>query len=87
MSSRMSPRASHRRHQYAILTSSPGSFFRRLFRILVQNVSFRNRQMLLKGQKCRGNLPGWRQYGVDGVFSDMRIKEKGPSFHESWTSG
>ena len=31
MSSRMSPRASHRRHQYAILASSPGSFYRRLF--------------------------------------------------------
>ena len=39
MSSRMSPRASHRRHQYVILASSPGSFDRRLFRILVQNVS------------------------------------------------
>ena len=35
MSSRMSPRASHRRHQYAILASSPGSFDRQLFRILV----------------------------------------------------
>ena len=31
MSSRMSPRASHRRHQYAILASSPGSFYRRRF--------------------------------------------------------
>ena len=47
MSSRMSPRASHRRHQYAILASSPGSFDRRLFRILVQNVNFRNRKMSL----------------------------------------
>ena len=47
MSSRMSPRASHRRHQYTILASSPGSFDRRLFRILVQNVSFRNRKMSL----------------------------------------
>ena len=39
MASRMSPCASHRRHQYAILASSPGSFDRRFFRILVQNVS------------------------------------------------
>ena len=31
MFSRMSPRASHRRHQYAILASSPGSFYSRLF--------------------------------------------------------
>ena len=26
----------------------------------------------------------WR---IDGVFSDMRIKKKGTSFHESWNSG
>ena len=31
ISSRMSPRASHRRHQYAILPSSSSSFSRRLF--------------------------------------------------------
>ena len=69
MSSRMSPRASHRRHQYAILTSSPGSFYRRIFSYrkiqdLIstkrqQNVRLRNLQMSLNGQKCRGNQPGW----------------------------
>ena len=31
MSSRMSPRASHRRHQYAIVASLPASFYRQLF--------------------------------------------------------
>ena len=72
MSSRMSPRASHRHHRYAILASTAG-----FFRIQVQNVSLRNRQVSLKGQKCRGNLPGWRQYGV---FSDMRIEKKGDKF-------
>ena len=49
MSSRMSPRTSHRRHQYSILASSSGSFHRQLFRTKrQQNVSFRNRQMSLK---------------------------------------
>ena len=33
--------------------------------------------MSLKGQKCRGNLSGWRQ---NGVFSDMRIENKGEKF-------
>ena len=68
----------------------PGKFPRQLFRILVQNVSFRNRQMSLKGQKCRGTCQDgvnmsskWR---IDGVFSDTRIEEKGTSFHESRTS-
>ena len=40
MYSRMSPRASHRRHPVIrLLASSPGSFDSRLFGILVQNVS------------------------------------------------
>ena len=27
------------------------------------------------------------KWGIDGVFSDMRIEEMGTSFHESRTSG
>ena len=73
MSSRMSPRASHRRHQYAILASS-------------QNVSLRNRKMSLKGQKCQGRLPGWRQYGVLMAYFGHAHWKKGTSIHESWTS-
>ena len=87
VSSRMSPRASHRRHRYAILASSPGSFYRRLFSYTgpykyktsakrQQNVSLRNRQMSLKGQKCRGELARmasrWR---IDGVFWTWALKK------------
>ena len=95
MSSRMSPRASHRRHQYAILVSSPGSFYRRLFRILVQNVSktsaFVTGKCRLKvksaGGTCQDDVNMASKWRIDGVFSDMRIEKKGTSFHESWTSG
>ena len=77
----LSPCASHRRHQYAILASSSGNFYRRLFSYIStkrqQNVSLHNRQMSLKSQKCRGNLPGSRQ---NGEFSDMRIERKGQVF-------
>ena len=41
--------------------------------------------MSLKCQKCRGDLPGWRQNDV--LMADMHIEKKGTSFHESWTSG
>ena len=68
MSLRMSPRTSHRCHQQAILASSPSSFDRRHFRILVQNVSktsaFITGKCSFKVLKCQGNLPGWHQYGV-----------------------
>ena len=60
------------------------SFDRRLFSEIRQNVRFRIRQMLLKGQKCWGNLSKWR---IDEVFLEMDIEKKnGTSFHESWTS-
>ena len=49
------------------------SFDRLLFSEIRQNVSFRIRQMLLKGQKCRGNLSKWR---IDGVFLEMHIEKK-----------
>ena len=68
-----------------ILASSPGSFYRRLFSYIWQNVSLRNRQMSLKGKKCRGDLPGWSQYGVKMTYW-WRILDMGTSFHESRTS-
>ena len=71
--SMMSPRASHRRHptpSNAILASSPGSFSY-ISTKRQQNI----RQISLKGQKCRGNLPGWRQYGVNMAYW-WRILEK-----------
>ena len=91
MSSRMSPRASHRRHQYVILASSPGSFDRRLFRILVQNVSktsaFVTGKCRFKGKSAGGTCQdGASKWRIDGVFPDMRIEEMGTSFHESRTS-
>ena len=33
--------------------------------------------MSLKGQKCRGYLTGWRQYGI---LMGMRIEQKGDKF-------
>ena len=92
MSSRMSPRASHRRHQYAILDSSPGSFDRQLFRILVQNASaFVTGKCRFKvksaGETCQDGVYMASKWRIDGVFSDMRIDEMGTSFHESRTSG
>ena len=92
MSSRMSPRASHRRYQYAILVCFPAVLTAGFFRIYVPNVSLRNRKMSLKGQKCRENSPGWRQYGVKiaywwRIFGHAHRKKRGTSFHESWTSG
>ena len=43
----------------------PCSFDRRLFSYIRQNIGFRNRQMLLKGQKCPKKLSKRR---IDGVF-------------------
>ena len=64
MSSRLSPRASDRRHQYAILASSPGSFDRRLFRILVQNVS---KMSAFITAKCRFKVKSAGGTCQDGV--------------------
>ena len=85
MSSRMSPRASHRRHQYAILASSPGSFYCELFSYIStkcqQNVILRNRRMSLKDQKCHGNLSGWRQNGVlMAYFRICALQKRGRVF-------
>ena len=74
----------------------PAVFTSSFYRILVlistkrqHNVSLRNRQMSLSGQKCRWNLPGWRQYGVKMAYwwgiLDMRIEEKWTSFHKVFT--
>ena len=59
----------------------PGKFPKRQ-----QNVSLRNRKMSLKGQKCQGRLPGWRQYGVLMAYFGHAHWKKGTSIHESWTS-
>ena len=90
MSSRMSPRASHRCHQYAILVSSPGSFYRRLF----SYIGHKYKTSAFVTGKCRLKVKSAGGTSQDGVkmaywwrILDMRIEEKGTSFHESWTSG
>ena len=91
MSSRMSPRASHRRHQYAILASSPGGFYRRLFSYIgpykYKTPPFVTGKRLLKVKSAGGTS----QDGVNIAYwwhiLDMRIEEKGTSFHESRNSG
>ena len=66
MYSRMSPRAYHHHHQYTILTSSPGSFDRRLFRIIVQNVS--KTSAFVTG-KCRFKVKSaGKNLAQNGVF-------------------
>ena len=91
MSSRTSPRASHRRHQYAILASSPGSFYRRFFAYIG---SYKYKTAAFVTGKCRLKVKSGGRTSQDGVkmaywwrILDIRIEEKGTSFHESRTSG
>ena len=91
MSSRMSSRASHRCHQYAILASSSGSFYRRLFSYVgsykYKTSAFVTGKCRLKVKSAGGTCQDGGNMAYDGVFSDMRIEEKWTGFHESWTSG
>ena len=64
----------NRRHQYAILLSSPGSFDYRLFFVYeYKTSSLHHRQM----------SGGTYQDGVKMAYSGMRIEKKGTSFHKS----
>ena len=63
------PRASHRCHQYAILASSPGSFYRRVFSYIGL---YKYKTSAFVTGKCRSKVKssggtsqaGWRQNGV-----------------------
>ena len=68
MSSRMSPRASQRRHQYVILASSPGSFYRRLFSYIApyRYKTSAKRQPFVTG-KCRLKVKSAGGTSQDGV--------------------
>ena len=67
MSSRMSPRASQSSPSIRHPGKFPRQFWPPAFFVYKyktsENVSLRNRQMSLKGQMCRGNLPWWRIFG------------------------
>ena len=60
-------------HWYAILVSSPSSFYRRLFSYIYKSEV---------PQELTRMASIWC---IDGVFLDMRIEKKGTSFHESCT--